>query len=89
MSSRWCLLCLLGALVAANAGCAQLDSLRSYLTDNDYRDGTEEYSDTWTSIAGTEGRGDKLRETDPDPWWSFGVQSAKARDIERNLGIDH
>ncbi|MFQ5731870.1 MAG: hypothetical protein ACE5KM_07940 [Planctomycetaceae bacterium] len=90
MSGRWCLLFVLsGAMVLGNSGCAELKALRRDLASNDYVDDTEVVNNSWTSIAGKDGRGDKMRETDPDPLWTLNVMSEKARDVERNLGIDH
>ena len=89
MAGRICVLLCAAALLSGSVGCAQLSSMRSYLTSNDYRDGTEEVNDNWTATAGTEGRGDKMREVDPDPWWTLNLMSPKAREIERNMGIDH
>lgn len=47
----------------------------------------EEEIDQWASV-GEEARGDRPKESDPDPWWQKYVMSSKARNIERNLGIE-
>lgn len=47
----------------------------------------EEEIDQWASV-GDEARGDRPKESDPDPWWQKWVMSNKARNIERNLGIE-
>ena len=39
-------------------------------------------------FVGDEGRGDQVRERDPDPWFKKHLMSEKANSIERNLGID-
>ncbi|QDT92134.1 hypothetical protein [Gimesia algae] len=43
--------------------------------------------DQWSSV-GDEARGDRPKESDPDGWWQKYVMSNKARNIERNLGIE-
>ncbi|WP_339735707.1 hypothetical protein [uncultured Gimesia sp.] len=47
----------------------------------------EEEIDQWASV-GEEARGDRPMESDPDAWWQKYVMSSKARNIERNLGIE-
>ncbi|HAH48037.1 MAG TPA: hypothetical protein DCM07_24920 [Planctomycetaceae bacterium] len=47
----------------------------------------EEEIDQW-SYVGDEARGDRPKESDPDGWWQKYVMSNKARNIERNLGIE-
>ncbi len=47
----------------------------------------EDEIDQWSSV-GDEARGDRPKESDPDPWWQKYVMSSKARNIERNLGIE-
>lgn len=93
MSCRFVLtLFLLGAL---GNGCAMVESSRVAMKEsmksvtfspNGYRDSTAEEEDEW-DIVGKEGRGHMAPENDPDPWWQKYVMSAKARSIERNLGI--
>ena len=53
--------------------------------DSDWVDDDE--IDQW-SYVGDEARGDRPKESDPDPWWQKYVMSSKARNIERNLGIE-
>ncbi|WP_298864882.1 hypothetical protein [uncultured Gimesia sp.] len=47
----------------------------------------EDEIDQWSSV-GDEARGDRPKESDPDPWWQQYIMSSKARNIERNLGIE-
>ncbi|QDT43570.1 hypothetical protein Pan241w_36720 [Gimesia alba] len=49
--------------------------------------GDEEEVDQWASV-GEEARGDRPKESEPDRWWYKYVMSSKARNIERNLGIE-
>lgn len=49
-------------------------------------DPTEEEEDEWSFVS-QEARGNQMLEKDPDPWWQMHFMSAKARNIERNLGI--
>lgn len=51
-----------------------------------YRDGTDEAEDPWSTV-GTEARGDRPMEEDPDPWYKKYFMSSKANSIEHNLGI--
>jgi hypothetical protein len=39
-------------------------------------------------FVGEEGRGERDRELDPDPWFKRYLMSPQANSIERNLGID-
>lgn len=43
--------------------------------------------DQWSAV-GEEARGDRPKEKEPDRWWYNLVMSSKARNIERNLGIE-
>lgn len=47
----------------------------------------EDEIDQWKYV-GDEARGDRPKEKDPDPWYQKYIMSAKARNIERNLGIE-
>ncbi|GAB4137241.1 MAG: hypothetical protein Tsb009_04710 [Planctomycetaceae bacterium] len=92
MSNRFALLrvilfMLIGLTATFFAGCAGL----GFLTEKpaDYLDGTEIEQESWTSEAGTIGRGNRARQTDPDSWWGKYIISPKHRAIENNLGIDH
>lgn len=84
-------------MAAVTAGCGVMDAGRS-MTDSmrsafsfrpsDRRDPTDEV-DGWTSEVGMDGRGNRPRDKDPDPWWGRYVISEKHREIERNLGVDY
>ncbi len=54
---------------------------------NDYRDFSEEQDDKW-SFVGEDARGGMKRTRDPDQWFKQHFMSEKARNVERNLGID-
>lgn len=85
------------AAVVALSGCAAMKStheltrqtLRQFsFRPTDYRDTTEEKEDPWSQV-GLEGRGNQPRQKEPDPSWLRNLlSSAKARNIERNVGIE-
>lgn len=62
-------------------------ALKPKAFDSDWSSGGEEEIDQW-GFVGDEARGDRAKESDPDPWWQKYVMSSKARNIERNLGIE-
>lgn len=56
---------------------------------NDYADPTAERSEKWVDDAGREARAGMMRESGNDPLNLRELfMSQKARDIERNLGVD-
>ena len=58
-------------------------------TTGGYDDGTDDSSDPWIAAAADEGRVDHERQREPDPLGLKGFfMSQKARDIERNVGIE-
>lgn len=87
MLYRWIYSVVLSLMIVLISGCSFLKSWASPPTG--YVDGTEVSSEPWTSEAGRTGRGHRDREKDPDSWWGKWFMSSKARDIERNMGIDH
>lgn len=83
-------------LIAFSSGCSMVEHPTSAMrrmtrmfTPNprDFSDGSEEDTGEW-DFVGEEGRGDRTRERDPDPWFKKYLMSEKANSIERNLGID-
>jgi hypothetical protein len=57
--------------------------------NHDYADPTEGPDEKWISKVGDEGRGQQVREKSEEPrWFREMVMSDRAREIERNLGID-
>ena len=54
---------------------------------NDKRDSTEEKDEQWRVVA-DEGRRGQEVEYDPDRWYRKYVMSEKAREIERNFGVE-
>ena len=87
---------LLGCILTSS-GCAVVDasrevaaSVRNAITPRtwDRRDPTDEV-DSWTSEVGMDARGNRTRDKDPDAWWGKYVVSDKAREIEKNLGVDY
>ena len=83
-------------LLAATTGCGLVESGRSSMTEMKrmFRprpfDGPvtqEDIEDEW-GFVGQEGRAGQERERDPDPFWKNSIMSARARNIERNLGFD-
>ncbi len=86
---------LLGLSLTGLPGCAVVEmsqefaraSLRMFTPrTSDYRDYNEEPGDDW-SIVGDEARNIYGVERDPDRWYK-NLQSEKARQIERNTGVD-
>lgn len=92
---RQALLTTLAISILATSGCQLVPGTRSADTTewgslrplDGYDDTMESEDDPWASV-GVEGRGDRPREQDPDPWYKNNVMSSKARAIERNMGID-
>ncbi len=91
-----CIVC--GPVIFFTSGCAQVMRPISELQHETMRafkpkpfgpdwSGGEEEIDQW-GYVGEEARGDRPREYDPDPWWQKWFMSSKARNIEKNLGID-
>lgn len=90
-----CIVCVPALLLTA--GCAAIidpitelnrETMRAFKPkpfDSDWSG--EEEIDQWASV-GEEARGDRPKESDPDAWWQKYVMSSKARNIERNLGIE-
>ena len=83
------------AMLSLPTGCALVDKGKEVSRQTwkvfkprptDYRDPTEEESDEW-EFVGKEARGDRPLEKEPDPIKRL-IMSPKARNIERNLGID-
>jgi hypothetical protein len=81
---------------AGLSGCRMMDSMSNYMKHTfsfskgtDYISGADEKDEAWITEAAAEARGDRPRETEPDP---FGlkpyIMSEKAQSIERNLGFD-
>lgn len=83
-------------LFAAHSGCAMMDSMSNYMKHtfsyskgSDYINGADEKDEAWVTDAAEEARGDRPRETEPDPLGLKPlIMSEKARSIERNLGFD-
>ena len=76
-------------------GCAVVDSGKAGLRSTwkifkprptDYQDPTEEEDDPWSSV-GKQARGDRPIDKENDPLKKY-MMSSKARNIERNLGVD-
>ncbi|MBW3542544.1 MAG: hypothetical protein KY476_19960 [Planctomycetes bacterium] len=87
---------LLAIFVSAAGGCVLMEPSREFWRQTkriytprpyDRRDLTEELGDNWEGVADPI-RADQPREEDPDPWYKRWVMSEKARNIERNLGVD-
>ena len=96
MSKRLTGLLIILAVTGSLTGCTIFNSIPEMTRQSvrmfkprpfDYRDTTEEDQDEW-SYVGTEARGDRPLEHDPDPWFKRLFMSGKARSIERNLGYD-
>ena len=85
-------------LLSCSAGCTSLNSMQgmvsrtaAYLkpTSADDWDPGSETSDPWIQKAGAEARGNRPVEHEPDPLGLKQIfMSNKARDIERNMGIE-
>ena len=52
----------------------------------DYKSPFDDDGSEWDSV-GKDGRGDRKKEYDPDPWYQKYIMSEKANSIERNVGI--
>lgn len=87
---------LTGLLILSLTGCAMVEHpgtamrrMKRMFTPNptDWDSEASEDSGEW-DFVGEEGRGDRQRERDPDPWFKRYLMSEKANSIERNLGID-
>lgn len=77
-------------LLLAESGCTTTRRrLARMLPDQrGYDDGTDS-SDPWIAEAGGEGRAEFAKEKEADPFgWKPLFMSQKARDIEKNLGIE-
>jgi hypothetical protein len=78
-------------LIASQSGCnfSRGRLARALPTTGHYDDGTDDSSDPWIAAAADEGRVEFRKEKESDPlglkkYW----MSQKARDIERNMGIE-
>ena len=77
-------------------GCAMWDAGRdaAYKTSRLFVPNGRDYDTNWDDtpgeweFVGEEGRRGQEREVDPDPWYKKWLQSDKAREIEKNLGVD-
>lgn len=90
-----CIVC--SPVIFFTSGCAQMmkpiselqhETMRAFKPkpfDSDWSG--EEEIDQW-GYVGEEARGDRVREQEVDRWWHKWVMSSKARNIEKNLGID-
>ena len=92
---RGSVLALVGCLFAGLSGCAMMNSMTSYMKNafsfngTDYVNPADEEDEAWVTEAADEARGDRPRETEPDPLGLKPlIMSEKARSIERNLGFD-
>lgn len=75
------------------AGCNSMRESSRQMIDvfkpGDYADGTDHFSDPWVQQAGVEARGNRPRESVGEPAMIHNLlTSPKARDIERNVGLD-
>jgi hypothetical protein len=62
---------------------------RAFPDHKGYDNGTDDTSDPWIAEAGVEGRSEFKTEKEADPFgWRPLLMSQKARDIEKNLGIE-
>ena len=95
---RFASLVLFPALIILAAGCAVVESSREATRQMmsmfkprpaGYRGGSEEAPDAWVDEFGTQARGLRPREKDPDGWWGKYIISEQHRSIERNLGVDY
>lgn len=89
-------LVLFGLVTVAVTGCSLVEHPKSAMrrmtrmfTPNpeDWDKDADEDAGEW-DFVGDEGRGEQVREKDPDPWFKKHLMSEKANSIERNLGID-
>lgn len=83
LSAIWCTGCsMLPASSSDEPG--PIKRIAEKLNEDSNKDDPE---DPW-AVAGKEGRGDQVRERDPDQWYRRYFMSSQARAIERNMGID-
>jgi hypothetical protein len=93
-----CIACILvlGGLCVLQSGCVLMEPAQTMgrytkkmftFLPGDYRDMTDEESNDWSDNVGKEGRANQEFEKDPDSWWGKHIISAKARSIDRNVGI--
>jgi hypothetical protein len=86
----WIAGCVVATVLALPSGCSTMRGrLARMLPDSQgYDDGTDS-SDPWIAEGASEGRAEFTKEKEADP---FGIKplfmSQKARDIEKNLGIE-
>ncbi len=96
MSNRLLLTLVCGC--ALTPGCAAWNSTQQMFaqsvhalrpTTGNYSDPTAQSGDPWVQSAGVEARGDRPKEIVNDPLHLRNIfMSEKARDIERNMGIE-
>ncbi len=72
------------------SGCITAQGTKAFFAGiaNDAPDPTDRADGAWDSPL-KEGRGDMVREKDPDKYWGDWFMSPKAKEIERHVGIDH
>ena len=96
MNLRFLSGCALMIACCALTGCTLMEPVRDATRRSismmrpsgaDYRNDADEDIDDW-AFVGEEARGDRPMESDPDPWWQQYIMSSRARNIERNLGIE-
>ena len=96
MQSRWICVGIFSIALSCQTGCSLVtsgaDAMRQtsrYVKPRpfDHKSMADEENDNWEWV-GDDARGSQKREADPDRWWKKYVQSPRARDIEKNLGID-
>jgi len=81
-------ICGSGCAMVEHPGTAMRRMTRMFTPNpTDWDEKSDEDSGEW-DFVGDEGRGDRTRERDPDPWFKKYLMSEKANSIERNLGID-
>jgi hypothetical protein len=77
------------AFLLGLCGCTNPRHFWQAMKPGDYSDPTDETGDPWMQQVGVEARGDRPREPDEEPdWFHNSLTSPKARDIERNLGVN-
>jgi hypothetical protein len=79
------------ALLTCQCGCSMMRGrVARMMPDSEgYADGTDATSDPWIAEASGEGRADYRTDTEADPFgWKPLFMSQKARDIEKNLGVE-
>ena len=87
------LVTLLSGIVFSQSGCNAMRENSRQLVDvfkpSDYADWTDDVSDPWIQRAGVEARGNRPLDSIDEPHWFHNMLTTpKARDIERNMGID-